>query len=137
MILWNKKFKIFSKFLNTRRATCPIDPQKVLFRGSFYKVSLKWVMKGLIYKKFRDQGGNLFCFDLIFNYRNNAIIWDDIIVKLHDRSWCHRSKSSFWDTAAKCISINIFKCFEKIWGFCKCMEQLWSQKIKKMRKKTI
>ena len=28
--------------LYTRRATCPFDPQKMLFRGSFYKVSLKW-----------------------------------------------------------------------------------------------
>ena len=27
--------------LYTWRATCPFDPQKMLFRGSFYKVSLK------------------------------------------------------------------------------------------------
>ena len=27
--------------LHTWRATCPFDPQKMLYRGSFYKASLK------------------------------------------------------------------------------------------------
>ena len=33
--------KITYSFLYTQRAKCPFDPQKMLFRGFFYKMSLK------------------------------------------------------------------------------------------------
>ena len=75
-----------------------------------------------------------------FSCKKNTHIWDNIIVKLHGIFWFHRFIFSFWNTSrwsCKVYLLDILKCFEKIWGFCKCMEQLWSQKIKKWEKNYI